>query len=138
MLRSGQRLVFSEWHFGTEQKVGKGALVQNTADDDGAIFDLEIETVFLCTEPIHHMAIPLDFSKPIAPCAVQILLGHMEFLQQLKLLQSPQSGNFRRTDFIKNNLKHAATLVNARAASTFGIPDDPAHAGTRAFFNINE
>lgn len=69
------------------------------------------------------MPVALDFSKPITPRSIQILLGHMEFLQQLKLLQSPQSGNLRRTDFIKNDLKHPATLDTQRSSSTFGICD---------------
>ncbi len=95
--------------------------MQQAVHDDRAILYLKIKSVFLRAEAIHDMAITLDFPETITPAAIQILFGHMELLQQLKLLQSPQSGDFRRANFIKNDLKHAATLETARPTSTLGI-----------------
>lgn len=85
MLGTRQGLIFRQRHFGTEQKIRQSPFVQHTVDDDRPIFDLKVKAVFLGAEAIHHMSVALDFSKTIAPPTVQILLGHMEFLQQLKL-----------------------------------------------------
>lgn len=56
------------------------------------------------------MAITLESSECFIRGLVQILLGHLEFLKQLQLLQSPQSRDFGSTDFIENDLEHVVKL----------------------------
>lgn len=55
-------------------------------------------------KPVKRFSIPRDFSKALIIQVLQILLRHLEFIQQLKLFQSTQLRNFSRTDFIKNDL----------------------------------
>jgi hypothetical protein len=45
----------------------------------------------------------LNFTELVAAETVEILLGDAELLS---LLQSPQSGDLRRTDFIEHDLEH--------------------------------
>jgi hypothetical protein len=92
--------------------------VQHAVNDDRAFFHFEVKPMFLRTKPVHDMTVALDSSEAITSSAIEVLFGHMEFLQQLKLLQRAQCGNLRRADFIENDLKHPVTLNHSYGTST--------------------
>lgn len=71
---------------------------------DLVVRHFKIKTPFLRAKAIERFPVSPDFSKALVVQMLQIIPGHFEPIQEFQLLQRVELGDFRRTDFVKDNL----------------------------------
>ncbi len=64
----------------------------------------KIKSPVLRPETIEGLPVPLDLAKAFIVQMFQIILRHLELIEQLKLFQCVELGNLSRTDFVKDDL----------------------------------
>lgn len=111
VLRIRESFVFAEREFRAEEEVRKGTFVENPVDDDMHVGDPEIKAPVLAAEAIEGLSVTLDFAKALVVEIFQIICGHLEFIQEFKLFQSPELGDFGGTNFIEDDLKHSLMMT---------------------------
>ena len=72
--------------------------------DDLLVDGLEIEAPFLCAKSVKGFAISLDLSKALVLKMLQVILRHLEFIEELELFKGVELGDFSRTDFVEDDL----------------------------------
>lgn len=88
--------------------------MQDAVHDHPVIGNSEIKPPVLRPEAVKGLSVALDFSKTIIIEILQIILGHLELIKELQLLQSPKLGNLGGTNFIEDDLKHTQILIYRR------------------------
>ena len=104
MLGICQSLILSKRKFRPEKKVRKGSPVQYPMHHHLLFRHFKVKAPLLGSKAVERLPVALDFSKAFIVEILQILLRDLEFIQQFKLLQRIQLGNFSRADFIEDDL----------------------------------
>ena len=73
----------------------------------------EVKAPVAGTEPVERLAIPLDLAEAIILQMGQIVLVHLELVEEFKLLQGIEKGDFGRADLVEDDLKHARCYTAA-------------------------
>lgn len=64
----------------------------------------KIKTPFLRPKTVEGLAVPLDFSEAVIVQVLEVVARHLELVEQGQLFEGVQLRDFRRTDFIENDL----------------------------------
>ena len=80
-------------------------------NNDLLVDDFEIKAPIKGAKAVEGLAVTLDFTEAFIIEMLQIVFGDLEFIEEFQLLESIQLGNLSSTDFIKDDLKHGATLA---------------------------
>ena len=114
MLGIRQGFIFAQRQLGPVKEVRKRSLVQHAVHDHPVIGNSEVKPPVLRPEAVEGLSIALNFSKTLIVEILQIILGHLELIQEFQLLQGPQLGNLGGTNFIEDNLKHSLIIIYHR------------------------
>ena len=75
-------------------------------DDYGIVGHFEINSVVVCSEPIEGVAVSEHFSEAFSVEISEVGLGDFKGIEEFKLSECIEEGNFRCTDFVEYYLEH--------------------------------
>jgi len=111
VLGIGERFIFAQRELGAEEEVGKGSLVKDAVDDDLFGAGFEIEAPVGRAEAVKGDAIALHLSEALVIEIIHVLLGDLELIEEFKLFEGPELGNFGSGDFVEDDLEHGESVA---------------------------
>lgn len=78
--------------------------MKDAVDNDFSFYDFKVNPVIGGAETIKGLAVMFNLSEGCSINVLESFFTNLKLLEQLKLFQCSQTGNFRRTDFIENYL----------------------------------
>lgn len=119
-----------------KKEIAQRILVQHTMHTHSAVHHFKIDAITFSPVAVERLSVALQFPKPLAVHLLQILRRHLELRKQFQLEHGIQLADLGGTQFIEDDLKHAAAIIGNSGLKSAHFALSPA-AGTRPVAAMN-